>query len=79
MCKTNAKDIVVIHLNNSKKERGSCADVHDFILNKDGKIPINDLSSFMKIIFSMKTVPIIILETPSNDVKNEIEWLKKII
>lgn len=74
ICKTNVKDITVIHLNNSKKEQGSCADMHDYILNKAGKIPTNDLSMFMKKIFSLKSIPIVILETPSDEVAKEIEW-----
>jgi deoxyribonuclease-4 len=74
ICKTNSRDITVIHLNNSKKEQGSCADAHEFILEKSGKIPINDLGMFLKKLSTFKLLPMIILETPSDDVSKEIAW-----
>lgn len=70
--KTNAKDITVIHLNNSKKEQGSCADAHQFILA--GKIPVDHLTLFMKTLNTQKTLPLIIIETPSASLDKEIEW-----
>lgn len=75
ICKTNSKDICVIHLNNSKKEQGSCADAHEYILDETGKIPINHISMFLTKIANIKNRPMIILETPSEYVDKEITWV----
>lgn len=72
--KDNAKDIVAIHYNNSKKHQGSCVDAHDFLM--DGKIPIDSLHDF---VVTLKNNPIIILEKPSDDLQKEIHWIKSVI
>lgn len=73
LAKHNAKDILVVHFNNSKKDKGSKADVHDSLFGQDSKIPIKELQKFMNI---LKHNPIIILETPSDSYSQEILWIK---
>lgn len=73
LAKHNAKDILVVHFNNSKKDKGSKADVHDSLFGQDSKIPIKELHKFMNI---LKHNPIIILETPSDSYSQEILWIK---
>jgi deoxyribonuclease-4 len=50
LAKHNAKDILVVHFNNSKKEKGSKADIHDSLFGKDGKIAIKELQYFLNIL-----------------------------
>jgi len=71
--KTNKDDIIVIHYNNSQKERGSKADKHDTIFA--GKIDIKDMRN---LIDKLKNYPVIILETPSQDFAKEIKWISAI-
>lgn len=71
--KTNKDDIIVIHYNNSQKERGSKADKHDTIFA--GKIDIKDMRNFID---KLKNYPVIILETPSQDFAKEIKWISAI-
>jgi deoxyribonuclease-4 len=73
ICKSNEKDILVVHFNNSKKDQGSHVDTHDNIF--DGKIKLKDMETFMK---NIKGDPIIILEKPSDDLKKDIKWIRKI-
>jgi deoxyribonuclease-4 len=70
--KHNAKDIVVVHLNNSKKEKASKVDVHEKLLENTGKIPLEDLAQFLGL---LKHKPMIILETPGDDLQKEIKWV----
>lgn len=77
--KQNTKDIAVIHYNNSKKEKGSCADVHDHIFGKEAKIPISDLQEFIINLRHHKQNPMIIFETPSDDIAHEFKWLNQVI
>lgn len=75
--KYNPNDILVIHLNNSKKEQGSNVDNHDTLF--EGKMPIKDLEEFIKFSKNNKKKPIIILETPSEkNLHKEIDWVKNI-
>lgn len=74
--RTNAKDIIVVHFNNSKKNKGSNVDVHDNIF--DGKIQISDMNKFLTDVLQQKKKPIIILEKPSNDFCKDIEWINNI-
>lgn len=75
--RTNAKDIIVIHFNNSKKNQGSNVDVHDNIF--DGKIQLSDMNKFIADMVKQKlSKPIIILEKPSNDLCKDIEWISNI-
>ena len=71
ICRTNQKDIMVIHYNNSKKDKGSCADTHDNIF--DGKINLKDMETFFK---NIKRNPLIILEKPSTDIKKDFKWMR---
>lgn len=67
----NTDDIDVIHLNNSKKTKGSRVDLHDTILC--GNIPLEDIAEFVK---NLGTRPIVILETPSANLDEDIEFVK---
>lgn len=66
----NEDDIVVVHFNNSKKDKGSHVDQHENIF--DGNIDINDMRTFIEKIKS----PIVILESPSDDIEKDFEWLR---
>lgn len=66
--KSNAKNITLIHLNNSLVKKGAKKDRHATILN--GMIPNDKMNDFIKSIKKNKTV--IILETPSSDYDKEI-------
>lgn len=72
--KSNAKNITLIHLNNSQVERGDKKDRHATIL--DGMIPKDKMNDFIKNIKKNKTV--IILETPSKDYDKEIAYIYNI-
>lgn len=74
LSKHNAKDIVAIHLNNSKKNQGSMVDAHEHILLETAKIPLQDLQIFVA---NLKHKPVIILETPSGDIEQEVKWVKQ--
>lgn len=70
--KNNLDDILVIHLNNSKVEKGKNLDRHETLFN--GNISIESIKLFLN---NLKKNPIIILETPSDIYNNEIKWIKK--
>jgi deoxyribonuclease-4 len=72
--KYNPTDITVIHFNNSKKERGSHVDAHNTLLEKSAKIPLNDMHNFLTHIKSNPATPMIILETPGDDLVKEFAW-----
>ena len=74
--KKNAKDIAVIHFNNSEKNKGSFVDVHASIF--DGKINKKSLYNIIDMLKNHKANPMIILETPSDNYKKEINWIKEI-
>jgi deoxyribonuclease-4 len=69
----NAKDVAVIHYNNSKDVKGAMVDKHATIF--DGKIPKAVMQCFLELLKTTKHKPVIILETPSNDIKKEIHWI----
>lgn len=73
------KHVVLLHLNDSKPELGKRVDRHENI--GKGKIGLEGLSEVIK--FAKKKGIPMILETPavkkSQDVKNEIDIIKKII
>jgi deoxyribonuclease IV len=70
--KNNYNDIIVIHFNNSKLDKGSLLDRHEYIF--EGKIILNDLKNFLN---KLKKTPLIILEKPSDNYDEEINWIKK--
>ena len=72
--KSNAKNITLIHLNNSQVERGARKDRHATIL--DGMIPNDKINDFIKNIKNNKTV--VILETPSTNYDKEIAHIYNI-
>ena len=65
----NKNDIICIHINNSKNEKGAKVDRHEFIF--EGKINPNDLKNFA----NEFDKSIIIIETPSNNYDKEIQFL----
>ena len=65
-------NILVIHLNNSKVKKGSKVDRHDVI--DRGLINKKDIELFLN---KLEGNPIIILETPDINYKEEIKWIKK--
>lgn len=70
--KTIRDYISVIHLNNSKVKKGSNVDRHEFI--DTGLINKNDLETFLK---NIKTNPLIILEKPTTNYNDEINWISE--
>jgi deoxyribonuclease-4 len=68
----NKDDILCIHINNSKNEKGARVDRHEFLF--EGKMNSNDLKCFSNIFENS----IIILETPSKDYNKEIAFLTNI-
>lgn len=73
LSKTNAKDVVVIHFNNSKKNFNSKVDAHEELFI--GKISIDSLAQF---ITKLKNKPLIILEKPSNNMIDEFDFIEKL-
>ena len=74
--KQNLDDIIVIHYNNSKKAKNSHVDTHDTIF--DGKIDIHTMQEFIMKLKKSNKNPIIILEKPSDDIKNDFDFIKSI-
>lgn len=74
IAKTNEEDILVIHLNNSKKHKGSKVDVHDDIFN--GEIESEQL---IKVLKKTNDNIIVILEKPSENLKDEIKKIKSLL
>ena len=72
--KSNAKNITLIHLNNSQVKKGARKDRHATIL--DGMIPNDKMNDFIKNIKNNKTV--VILETPSTNYDKEIAHIYNI-
>lgn len=70
----NAKDIVVVHYNNSIEKKSSMLDRHAPILS--GEIPKINMQTFLVALKKQKHVPIIILETPS-DISKELTWISQ--
>lgn len=70
----NAKDVCVIHYNNSLKEKASMVDKHAPIFN--GEIPLNNMKNFIELLKPLKKKPIIILETP-DIIPEEIKFIMK--
>ena len=68
----NKDDILCIHINNSKNEKGAKVDRHEFLF--EGKINPNDLKDFV----NEFNKSIIIIETPSNNYDKEIAFLSNI-
>jgi deoxyribonuclease-4 len=66
----NEDDVAVIHLNNSKKNKGSKVDTHEEL--EKGKMILHDIISFLK---KFKNLPIIILEKTSSKYKNELNLI----
>ena len=72
--KNNAKNITLIHLNNSLVNKGAKKDRHATML--DGIIPNDKINDFIKRLKNNKTI--IILETPSTYYEKEISHIYKL-
>lgn len=72
--KNNAKNITLIHLNNSLVNKGAKKDRHATML--DGIIPNDKMNDFIKSLKNNKTI--IILETPSTYYEKEISHIYKL-
>jgi deoxyribonuclease-4 len=72
--KNNAKNITLIHLNNSLVNKGAKKDRHATLL--DGIIPNDKMNDFIKSLKNNKTI--IILETPSTYYEKEISHIYKL-
>lgn len=79
--KNNAKNIVLIHLNNSSVKKGSQKDRHAIIA--DGEITEIKMKEFLSINIknakNAKNMLIIILETPSSNYKEEIKYIQELL
>lgn len=74
--KKNSSDIIAIHLNNSLVKKGDLKDRHSVML--DGQISVNDMNDFICNL-TRKKIPIIILETPSEDYKTEMNHINNLL
>ena len=72
----NINDIAVIHINNSKNPKGSHLDRHETILNKNGFIDISDIKKFISMMRKANDNITFILETPSDNLMDEINIIK---
>ena len=83
--KKNGKDITVIHLNNSLVKKGEMKDRHSVIL--DGEISVVEMNDFIASMSggnsdsrkSAAHIPVIILETPSDNYKMEINHIRNLL
>lgn len=73
--KTNAKNFILIHLNNSLVSKGARKDRHAVMLN--GTIPNSKMNNFISSLKKYK--PIIILETPSQSYNEEFSHIYKLL
>jgi len=73
----HAKYISVIHYNNSEKGLKSMVDKHSPIF--EGQIPNKSMKEFLELLKNIKHKPLIILETPSEHYKKEIDWVDSIV
>jgi len=74
--KKNSSDIIVIHLNNSLVKKGDLKDRHSVML--DGQISVDDMNNFISNL-NTKKIPIIILETPTDNYKMELNHIKNLL
>ena len=74
--KKNSSDVIAIHLNNSLVKKGDLKDRHSVML--DGQIPLDDMNNFIHNL-TKKKIPLIILETPSEDYKTEISHINNLL
>jgi len=72
----NLNDVAVIHINNSKNPKGSNLDRHETILNKNGFIDINEIKRFTTMMKKVNDNITLILETPSDNLMEEIKIIK---
>ena len=73
--KNNAKNVILIHLNNSLISKGERKDRHAVMLN--GMIPNAKMNNFISSLKKYK--PIIILETPSQSYNEEFSHIYKLL
>jgi endonuclease IV len=67
-----------VHLNNSIVEKGSNIDRHATLFDNSGTIPYNSIKNFLELFKdkdNKKQTPMIILETPSIQYRDELNWI----
>jgi len=74
--KKNSSDVIAIHLNNSLVNKGDLKDRHSVML--DGQISVDDMNDFICNL-KRKKIPLIILETPSEDYKTELTHINNLL
>jgi len=74
--KKNSSDVIVIHLNNSLVKKGDLKDRHSVML--DGQISVDNMNNFISNL-NTKKIPIIILETPTDNYKTELNHIKNLL
>lgn len=83
ICNKNANDLIAIHLNNSKVAQGSNVDRHTTLFDNSGTIPYNSIKEFIELVKEKTNqkehIPMIILETPSIQYKDEFKWCNSIL
>lgn len=83
ICNKNAKDLIAIHLNNSNVAQGSNVDRHTTLFDNSGTIPYNSIKEFIELIKEKENhkenIPMIILETPSVQYKDEFKWCNMLL
>lgn len=68
---SNSDDIMIVHLNNSKKEKGSNVDVHETLF--EGKIEVDEIALFVR---NLNKKVIVILEKPG-DLQKEFVFIRE--
>jgi len=74
--KKNSRYVIVIHLNNSLVKKGDLKDRHSVML--DGQISVDNMNNFISNL-NTKKIPIIILETPTDNYKTELNHIKNLL
>lgn len=71
----NLKDVILIHINNSKNPKNSHLDRHEIMTNPKGYIPLDHNIEMAKAMQLSNSNITLILETPSDKYNNEIQLL----
>jgi deoxyribonuclease-4 len=83
ICNKNLNDLIAIHLNNSNVAQGSNVDRHATLFDNSGTIPYNSIKQFIELFKNndnkKQHIPIIILETPSIQYKDELNWCNNLL
>ncbi len=80
ICNKNSNDLIAIHLNNSSADKYSNIDRHATLFDSTkGTIPLKSIKEFIELFRDNEHIPMIILETPSQEYSHEIKWIYSII